>query len=55
MFAWLTLGEHLSAVQLTGGVIVLAGAYVAQRSVAAREPVPGPVATVPAAVTRAGG
>jgi drug/metabolite transporter (DMT)-like permease len=38
LFAWLTLGEHLSPVQLAGGVIVLAGAFVAQRSVAAREP-----------------
>jgi drug/metabolite transporter (DMT)-like permease len=37
VFAWLTLGEHLSPIQLTGGVIVLAGAFVAQRSVAAKE------------------
>ncbi|HZE32208.1 MAG TPA: DMT family transporter, partial [Actinoallomurus sp.] len=41
LFAWLTLGEHLSPVQLAGGVIVLAGAFVAQRSVAAREPMAG--------------
>jgi drug/metabolite transporter (DMT)-like permease len=61
-FAWLALGEHLSAVQLAGGAIVLAGAFVAQRSVAAREP--GAVITAPpvtdppvrpSAVTRAGG
>ncbi|MDN3356188.1 DMT family transporter [Actinomadura sp. DC4] len=56
VFAWLTLGEHLSPVQIAGGVIVLAGAFVAQRSVAAREPVPGEVLVVePAVVTRAGG
>ena len=39
LFAWLLLGEHLTPVQLTGGVIVLAGAYVAQRSVAPAVPV----------------
>jgi drug/metabolite transporter (DMT)-like permease len=56
VFAWLTLGEHLSPVQLAGGVIVLTGAFVAQRSVAAREPVTGEILTVEApAVTRAGG
>jgi drug/metabolite transporter (DMT)-like permease len=41
VFAWLTLGEHLSPVQLAGGVIVLAGAFVAQRSVAPRDPLAG--------------
>ena len=63
MFAWVTLGEHLSAIQLTGGAIVLAGAFVSQRSVAAREPAAAigprpPVMDPPAcssAVTRAGG
>lgn len=56
IFAWLTLGEHLSPVQLAGGVIVLAGAFVAQRSVAAREPVPGQVLVrEPIVVTRTGG
>jgi drug/metabolite transporter (DMT)-like permease len=56
VFAWLTLGEHLSAVQLTGGAIVLAGAFVAQRSVAAREPVTtAQVPVVEPALTRAGG
>jgi drug/metabolite transporter (DMT)-like permease len=34
LFAWLILGEHLTPVQLAGGAIVLAGAFVAQRSVA---------------------
>ncbi len=31
--AWIVLGEHLDAVQLAGGAIILAGAYLAQRSV----------------------
>lgn len=51
MFAWVTLGERLSAIQLTGGAIVLAGAFVAQRSVTAREPLP---AHVPAMETATG-
>jgi drug/metabolite transporter (DMT)-like permease len=56
VFAWLTLGEHLSPVQLTGGAIVLAGAFIAQRSVAARQPVAAqlPVMESPV-VTRVGG
>jgi drug/metabolite transporter (DMT)-like permease len=41
LFAWLTLGEHLSPVQLAGGVVVLAGAFVAQRSIAPSGPVAG--------------
>ena len=32
--AWIVLGEHLDALQLTGGAIILSGAYIAQRSVA---------------------
>jgi drug/metabolite transporter (DMT)-like permease len=56
VFAWLTLGEHLSPVQLAGGVIVLAGAFVAQRSVGARLPVTGEVPIVePVGLTRSGG
>jgi drug/metabolite transporter (DMT)-like permease len=56
VFAWLMLGEHLSTVQLAGGMIVLAGAFVAQRSVAPREPVVAQLPVMePAAVTRAGG
>lgn len=42
--AWVLLGEHLSAPQMVGGVIVLAGAFIAQRSApknAAPEPVAG--------------
>ena len=31
--AWVTLGERLSAAQLVGGAIVLAGAYLAQRGI----------------------
>ncbi|GAA2068113.1 EamA family transporter [Streptomyces albiaxialis] len=32
VLAWVLLGEHLSAVQLAGGAIVLLGAFIAQRS-----------------------
>ena len=32
VLAWILLGEHLSAPQLAGGVIVLAGAFIAQSS-----------------------
>jgi drug/metabolite transporter (DMT)-like permease len=38
VFAWLILGERLTAVQIFGGMIVLVGAFVAQRAVSAREP-----------------
>jgi drug/metabolite transporter (DMT)-like permease len=56
VFAWATLGEHLSPFQLTGGVVVLAGAFVAQRSVSAREQVIGDVPVMETAtVTRAAG
>jgi drug/metabolite transporter (DMT)-like permease len=55
VFAWLLLGEHLSTVQLAGGLIVLIGAFVAQRSVAAREPLTADVPVmVPVAATRSG-
>ncbi len=43
VFAWLTLGERLSAIQVAGGVIVLVGAFVAQRAVAPAAPAAGPV------------
>ncbi|MHA6800612.1 EamA family transporter [Bounagaea algeriensis] len=47
VLAWWLLGEQLGAVQLTGGALVLVGAYVAQRSATARrtsaEPVPDAV------------
>jgi drug/metabolite transporter (DMT)-like permease len=50
-FAWLVLGERLAAVQIAGGVIVLAGAFIAQRAVSAgppaeestEEPAPAPI------------
>ncbi|MDI6412096.1 EamA family transporter [Streptomyces albus] len=32
VLAWVLLSEHLSAVQLLGGAVVLAGAFIAQRS-----------------------
>ncbi|HTJ68084.1 MAG TPA: EamA family transporter [Actinospica sp.] len=34
VIAWVLLGQRLSAVQITGGVVVLLGAYTAQRSAA---------------------
>lgn len=36
--AWVLLGQRLSAVQIAGGLIVLLGAYTAQRSAAPAEP-----------------
>ncbi|HEU5333600.1 MAG TPA: DMT family transporter [Actinocrinis sp.] len=33
--AWLALGERLSPVQISGGLVVLAGAFLAQRGIAA--------------------
>ncbi|SFK14593.1 EamA family transporter [Streptomyces pini] len=45
MLAWVLLDERLSAVQLFGGAVVLAGAFVAQRATPAASPAPaGPVA-----------
>lgn len=44
VLAWFLLGEHLSAPQLVGGAVVLAGALIAQRSAPAAgsaEPVAG--------------
>jgi drug/metabolite transporter (DMT)-like permease len=34
VIAWVLLGQRLSAVQITGGCVVLLGAYIAQRSAA---------------------
>ncbi|WP_111767938.1 EamA family transporter [Nakamurella deserti] len=45
--AWMLLGEHLSAWELAGGALLLAGAVVAQRSPA--RPVEAPVPTAPLA------
>ncbi|AXE25471.1 EamA family transporter [Streptomyces globosus] len=36
VFAWILLGEHLSAPQVAGGALVLAGAFVAQSARSAR-------------------
>jgi drug/metabolite transporter (DMT)-like permease len=56
VFAWLILGEHLTPVQLTGGVIVLAGAYVAQRTVRPAVPDVGEVPVMaPTPVRRSAG
>ncbi len=35
--AWVVLGEHLSAPQIVGGAVVLAGAFIAQSSAPAKE------------------
>ncbi|HEY7485046.1 MAG TPA: EamA family transporter [Streptosporangiaceae bacterium] len=39
LFAWVILGERLTPVQLVGGLIVLAGAFIAQRAVSTKDPV----------------
>ncbi|HET9383433.1 MAG TPA: DMT family transporter [Streptomyces sp.] len=47
VLAWVLLGEHLSAPQLVGGAVVLAGAFIAQSSAPAPAPdggTGGPVA-----------
>jgi drug/metabolite transporter (DMT)-like permease len=49
LLAWILLGQGLTGVQIAGGLVVLAGAYLAQRSV----PAP-PQAGRPAGVTAAG-
>jgi drug/metabolite transporter (DMT)-like permease len=46
VFAWLVIGERLAAVQIAGGVVVLVGAFIAQRAVSAGSPSP-PVAAGP--------
>ncbi|GAA2170032.1 EamA family transporter [Actinomadura napierensis] len=50
LIAWAALGERLTAVQMTGGAIVLAGAYIAQRAATAPEApkAPGAADTAPA-------
>ena len=42
VLAWVLLGEHLSAPQIIGGVVVLVGAFIAQSSAPAK-PSAGPV------------
>ncbi|MFR9797345.1 EamA family transporter [Streptomyces sp. MS06] len=44
VLAWVLLGEHLSAPQVAGGAVVLAGAFVAQSSTPAAGAVTEPVA-----------
>lgn len=44
VLAWVLLGEHLSAPQIIGGAVVLAGAFIAQSSTPAH-PAPEPVAS----------
>jgi len=44
VLAWVLLGEHLAAVQLVGGAIVLLGAFIAQSSTP-KEPSAAPVAS----------
>ncbi|BFO19725.1 hypothetical protein SHKM778_61130 [Streptomyces sp. KM77-8] len=44
VLAWVLLGEHLSAPQIVGGLVVLAGAFIAQSSAPAKgsgDPVAG--------------
>ncbi|MEU6680088.1 EamA family transporter [Streptomyces sp. NPDC046853] len=38
VLAWVMLGEHLSAPQIVGGIVVLAGAFIAQSSTPAKPP-----------------
>ncbi|MFI7400305.1 EamA family transporter [Streptomyces sp. NPDC049541] len=38
VLAWVLLGEHLSAPQIVGGVVVLVGAFIAQSSTPAKRP-----------------
>jgi drug/metabolite transporter (DMT)-like permease len=44
VLAWVLLGEHLSAPQIIGGAVVLAGAFIAQSSTPVK-PAPEPVAS----------
>jgi drug/metabolite transporter, DME family len=46
LFAWILLGQHLAAVQLTGGVLVIAGILLAHR-VSAVEPEAVPLEVAP--------
>ncbi|MEW2354355.1 DMT family transporter [Spirillospora sp. NPDC029432] len=49
LIAWAALGERLAPVQIAGGAVVLAGAFIAQRAVIDRDPaVPAPRAAAPA-------
>jgi drug/metabolite transporter (DMT)-like permease len=49
VLAWILLGEHLGPLQVTGGVLVLAGAFVAQTAAASNSRPQAPPAAVPGA------
>ncbi|MFF6996498.1 DMT family transporter [Streptomyces sp. NPDC008313] len=51
VLAWILLGEHLSAPQIAGGAVVLAGAFIAQSSTPVK-PSDGPVASGPGEAER---
>ncbi|MDL4776643.1 EamA family transporter [Actinomadura xylanilytica] len=50
LIAWAVLGERLAPVQLAGGVIVLTGAFIAQRAVIDRTPATGTAGAAGSAV-----
>ena len=47
VLAWVLLGQSLGAVQITGGVVVLLGAFIAQRAAVPQLAEPVPVAAMP--------
>lgn len=47
VLAWFLLGEHLGLPQILGGILVLAGAFVAQTAVPGPAPAPSPAPPVP--------
>jgi drug/metabolite transporter (DMT)-like permease len=49
LLAWALLGEHLTPLQILGGVVILLGAYIAQRAIAhPADPIPYEPADAPA-------
>ncbi|WP_240660159.1 EamA family transporter [Streptomyces sp. WAC 01529] len=55
VLAWVVLGEHLSAPQLVGGAVVLAGAFIAQSSAPAERAVKARVPDPETELSRSGG
>ncbi|MFK0104645.1 EamA family transporter [Streptomyces sp. NPDC091217] len=55
VLAWVLLGEHLSAPQVVGGVIVLVGAFIAQSSAPVKESVVGQSAVGERVASASGG
>ncbi|MEV7387729.1 EamA family transporter [Streptomyces sp. NPDC091215] len=55
VLAWVLLGEHLSAPQVLGGVIVLVGAFIAQSSAPVKESVVGQSAVGERVASASGG